>query len=178
MTAPFAVAPNFQCKGAWAERLLVAAGAGWRAPNENELAGLTSDTSPGDGTACSRLFIVPMHMRGRFWAMLDEEAAEGSGDFVSFSDDLAEFLTFKGLPPPKESVCELLLQDAGGQVVADGVWALVNFGDEPVLLTWPELRLRLEPGEGLQAKAGSPPQVVPPADDDVNVLLAIRSGEA
>ena len=53
-----------------------------------------------------------MHMRTRFWAMLDEEAVEGSGDFVYFSDDLAEFLTFKDLPPPKDAVCELILQNA------------------------------------------------------------------
>ncbi len=106
MNAPFVVAPNFQCKGSWADRLLVAEADGWRAPNENELAGLTL-AAPGDGAACSRLFTVPVHMRTRFWAMLDEEAAQGSGDFSYFSDDLADFLTFKDLPPPKDAVTEI-----------------------------------------------------------------------
>lgn len=182
MKASFAVAPNFQCKGSWADRLLVADGDGWRAPDDNELASLTlsaaPDTQPGDDAAGSCLFTVPVHMQTRFWAMLDEEATQGSGDFVYFSDDLAEFLTFKELPPPKESVCELLLQDAGGEVSTDDVWALVNFGEEPVVLAWPQLQLRLDPGEGLRPASGSPAHVVPPAKDELNVLFAIRPGSA
>jgi hypothetical protein len=162
--------------------LLVAAGESWRAPDETELAGLTRETPQStvlaDDTACARLFSVPMHMRGRFWAMLDEEAAEGAGDFVNFSADLAEFLTFKALPPPKDAVYELILQDAAGQVTADDAWALVNFGEEPVLLAWPQLQLRLNAGEGLQVAPASPPDVVPPANDEMNVLVAIRLGAA
>jgi hypothetical protein len=180
--ALFAVAPNFQCKGSWADRLLVAAGDSWRAPDDKELAALTpstpQDSSLGDGTACFCLFSIPMHMRTRFWAMLDEEAAEGTGDFVNFSDDLAEFLTFKELSPPQDAVCELLLQNEGGKVSTDDVWALVNFGEEPVRLGWPGLQFRLDPGEGLRMAPGSPPDVVPPANDDVNVLLAIRPASA
>jgi hypothetical protein len=172
--ALFAVAPHFQCQGSWSDRLLVAAGDVWRAPDEKELSGLTLAAPPADGISCSCLFTVPMHMRARFWAMLDEEAAEGTGDFVNFSDDLAEFLTFKELPAPKDAVFELLLQDAGGKVATDDVWALINFGEEPVLLAWPDLQLRLDSGEGLRIAEGSAPNVVPPADDDVNVLLAIR----
>lgn len=178
MTACFAVAPHFQCKGSWADRLLVAEGDGWRAPGEAELAGLTRDSPPEDGTACSRLFTVPMHMRTRFWAMLDQEAAEGSGDFVNFSADLAEFLTFKSLSPPKDAVCELILQDAAGTVTTDDAWALVNFGEEPVLLAWPQLQLRLNPGEGLQIASAPLPGVVPPANDELNALVAIRLGAA
>ena len=178
MKASFAVAPNFQCKSAWADRLLVAEGDAWRAPTEDELASLTQTKPPEDHTACSRLFSVPVHMRNRFWTMLDEEAAEGTGDFVDFSDALAEFLTFKNLPPPKDSICELLLQDAGGKVTTDDVWALLNFGEEPVLLAWPRLQLRLDPGEGFQTAPGSPPDVVPPANDELNVLVAVRLGAA
>lgn len=182
MKASFAIAPNFQCKGSWADRLLVAEGDAWRAPDDSELAGLTlsapQDMPSGDGTACACLFTVPMHLRARFWAMLDEEAAEGSGDFVNFSDDLAEFLTFKDLPPPNDAICELLLQDVGGKVATDDVWALVNFGEDPVLLAWPELQVRLNPGEGLRVASGNPPDVVPPVNDDVNVLLAIRLASA
>jgi hypothetical protein len=172
VTASFAVAPNFQCKGSWVDRLLVAEGAGWRAPDASELVSLTQ--TPEDAAACATLFSVPMHVRTRFWAMLDEEAAEGSGDFVSFSDDLAQFLTFKDLPPPKDSVCELLVQDARGKVTTGDVWALINFGEEPLLLAWPKLQLRLNPGEGFQTAAGSPPDVVPPANDEFNALVAIR----
>lgn len=177
MTGPFAVAANFHCKGSWTDRLRLAEGEGWRAPNDDELAGLTG-VPPEDGGACSYLFSIPMYMRHRFWAMLDEEAAEGTGDFVGFSDDLAAFLAFKGLPPPTDAVCELLLQDTGGKVATDDVWALANFGDDPVLLAWPGLQLRLHPGEALKIAAGHPPDVVAPQDDDVNVLLAIRLAAA
>jgi hypothetical protein len=178
VTASFAIAPNFHVNGTWADRLLVADGDRWRAPDEKERLALTLDAPPADDAACSCLFTVPMHMRTRFWSMLNDEAAEGTGNFVSFSDDLAEYLTFKDLPPPKDAVCELLLQDTGGQVATGDVWALVNFGEEPVLLAWPKLQLRLDPGEGLRIAAGSPPDVVPPEDDDVNVLVAIRLAAA
>jgi hypothetical protein len=115
-------------------------------------------------------------MRTRFWAMLNEEAAAGTGDFDEFSDGLAEFLTFKELPPPQDSVCELLVQAPGGTVKTGDVWALINFGEEPVLLAWPQLRLRLVPGEGCRMAAGLPPDVVPPAEDELNALIAIRLG--
>jgi len=174
----FAIAPNFQCKGSWTDRLLLAEGDGWRAPHDDEVVGLTANEPSGDGAAVSSLFAVPVHMRTRFWAVLDEEAAAGTGDFVSFSGDFAEFLTFKNLPPPKDSVYELLVQDADGQVSADDVWALINFGDEPVLLAWPQLQLRLAPGEGCRMAAGLPPDVLRPVKDELNVLFAIRLGQA
>lgn len=175
MTASFAVAPNFHCDGSWADRLLVVEGNGWRVPDESELAGLTS-IAPGGDAVC--LFNVPMHMRSRFWTMLDDEATQGTGDFVYFSDDLAEFLTFKDLPPPSGSVCELLLQDAGGTVTTDEVWALVNFGEEPVLVAWPGLQLRLNSGEGIRTAPGLPANVMPPENGELNVLLAIRPASA
>jgi len=170
----FAVAPNFQCKGSWTDRLLVAEGDGWRAPHEDEVNSLTSDRSSEHDAARSRLFSIPAHIRNRFWTMLDEEAADEAGDFVQFSDDLAQFLTFKDLAPPRESVFELLVQDASGTVSTSDVWALINFGEEPVLLTWPQLRLRLNPGEGCQITSGLPPNVVPPTNDELNVFVAIR----
>ena len=178
MKAPFAIAPNFQCKGSWMDRLLVADGGGWRAPRDGELAGLTPEKPSGDDAACSYLFSIPAHMRTRFWAMLNEEASAGTGDFDEFSEDLVQFLAFKELPPPNESVCELLVQEADGQVKTDDVWALINFGDEPILFAWPQLHLRLIPGEGCRMAAGLPPDVVPPAKDELNVLVAIRLGPA
>ncbi len=177
MTGSFAIAPNFQCKGSWADRLLVAVGDGWRVPNQDEVSALTNSPS-ADSADGSRLFSIPMHLRYRFWAMLDEEAAEASGDFDSFSGEVAQFLTFKDLSPPTDSVCELLVQDAGGTVATADVWALINFGEEPVSLAWPQLRLRLGPGEGLQIAAGSTPDVVPPAKDELNALVVIRFAPA
>jgi hypothetical protein len=158
------------------DRLLVAEGERWRAPHDDELDRLTLNKPPEDAAAC--LFSLPSHMRARFWAMLNEEASAGTGDFDEFSDDLAQFLTFKELPPPKNSVCELLVQDAHGKVRTGDVWALINFGEEPILLAWPQLHFRLVPGEGCRMTVGLPPDVVPPRKDELNVLLAIRFSRA
>ena len=80
--------------------------------------------------------------------MLNEEAAEGTGDSTNFSDDLANFLTFKELPPPKDfGVRTPDSESPDGKVETGDVWALINFGEEPVLFTWPQLQLRLGPGE-------------------------------
>jgi hypothetical protein len=178
VNSSFAIASNFQCKGSWRDRLLVAECDRWRVPNEHELVSLTPNKPPQDAAACSLLFSVPAHMRTRFWAMLNEEASAGTGDFDEFSEDLVQFLTFKELPPPKDSVCELLVQDAGGKVRTGDVWALINFGEEPILLAWPRLRLQLAPGEGCRTAVGLPPDVVPPPQDELNVLLAVRMGPA
>jgi hypothetical protein len=172
----FAVAQNFHCSGSWKDRLQVAEGSGWRAPNDDELASLTQ--TPGRDPACCCLFSVPAHISHRFWAMLNEEAAEGAGNFDEFSQDLAGFLTFKELPPPENSVSELLIQNPDGQVDTGDIWALVNFGEEPVFLAWPQTQLRLGPAEGCRLAAGFPPAVLPPAEDELNVLLAIRLGSA
>jgi hypothetical protein len=172
--ACFTIAPNFQCSGSWIDRLLVAEGGGWRAPRDDELARLVPDVRPEDAAGCSCLFSVPAHLRSRFWAVLTEQAATGAGDFVEFANELARFLRFKGLPPPANAVIELLVQDASGRVEAADLWALVNLGEEPVLLAWPELRLRLDPGEGCRTPASWSADVVPPADEP-NVLIAVRS---
>jgi hypothetical protein len=171
MRATFAIASNFQCSGGWLDRLLVAEGDGWRAPRDAELAGLVAEEPRMDGAAC--LFVIPAHMSASFWAMLSEEAAAGAGDFLAFVDELSRFLAFKELSPPDGAMFELLVQDAGGTVDAADLWALVNLGEEPVLLAWPELRLRLSPREGCRIAANSFPSVVPPAEEP-NVLVAIR----
>jgi len=176
--ASFAIAPHFQCKGSWKDRLRVAEGSGWRTPHDDELADLTPKKFSDDDTACLCLFSIPEHMRSRFWAMLNDEAASGTGDFVEFSEKLARFLTFKELPPPKDSVYELLIQDARGKVETGDVWALMNFGEEPILIAWPQLQLRLRPGEGCRMTVSLPPKVVQPPKDELNVLLAIRLGPA
>ena len=175
MRPTFAIAANFQIGGGWMDRLLVTEGDGWRAPREDELAALVAETPHADGVAC--LFVIPGHLRAKFWTMLDQEAAEGSGDFVSFAGEMRQFLAFKELPPPADAVFELLVQDVGGEVDTARLWSLVNFGDEPLLLAWPGVRLRLGPGGGCLLDAGFPPGVVPPAEEP-NALLAIRIGPA
>lgn len=172
MRPAFAIAADFHVSGGWLDRLLVAEGDGWRAPREDELALLVAGT---DGAAL--LFVMPAHMRATFWTMLNEQAAEGTGDFIAFAADMRQFLVFKGLPPPADAMFELLAQDAGGEVDAAGLWALVNFGDEPLFLDWPGVRLRVGPGEGCRTDPRCPPGVAPAAEEP-NVMVAIRGGSA
>ena len=174
MRPAFAVAPNFHLLAGWSDRLLVAEVAGWRGPRDGELAGLVAQESQTDGAVL--LFTVPAHMRGRFWDMLGEQAAEGTGDFVAFAGDVRQFLDFKALPPPGDAVFDLLVQDAGGTVEITALWGLVNFGEEPLLLEWPDVRLRLDPGEGCRIDPANPPSIVPP--EEPNVMMAIRLGAA
>ncbi|MEJ0077069.1 MAG: hypothetical protein WDO17_16810 [Alphaproteobacteria bacterium] len=175
MRPAFAIAPNFHLGGGWLDRLLVGGTEGWRAPSEDELAGLVAE--PPRPKVAALLFAVPAHMRARFWEMLGEEAAEGTGDFVTFAADLRQFLAFKELPPPADAEFDLLVQDVGGAVDPAGLWALANFGDEPLLLEWPAVRLRLNPGEGCRVDPRSPPGVVAPAVEP-NVMVAIRHAPA
>jgi hypothetical protein len=175
MRPAFAIASNFHVDGGWLDRLLVAASEGWRAPREDELAALLAEAPGTDGAAL--LFAIPAHMRERFWEMLGEQAAEGTGDFVAFADEVRQFLAFKELPPPSDALFELLAQNAGGKVDAAGLWSLINFGDEPLLLDWPGVRLRVGPGEGCRIDPDCPPGIVPPAEEP-NVMVAIRQGSA
>lgn len=175
MRPTFAIAPNFQSGEGWMDRLLVAEGDGWRAPRAEELAALVAAEPRTGGAAC--LFMIPQHLRSRFWAMLGDEADEGTGDFVGFADEVRRFLTFKELPPPPEAVFELLVQDVGGEVNTAGLWSLINFSEEPALLAWPGVRLKLSPGAGCRLDAGFPPGVVPPTEEPA-ALLVIRSGPA
>src|SRR5438128_4189778 len=115
MRPAFAIAANFHLGGGWLDRLLVAPNEGWRAPREDELASLVVE---GARTDVAALFAIPAHMRARFWDMLGEEAAEGTGDFVAFAAELRQFQAFKELPPPPDALFELLVQDAGGTVDA------------------------------------------------------------
>ena len=154
MKPAFAIAPNFHLGSGWSDRLLVAENEGWRAPREDELAALVVETPGSDAAAL--LFAIPAHMRTRFWDMLGEEAAEGSGDFVTFAADLRQFLAFKELPPPADATFDLLVQDVGGAVDPAGLWGLINFSDEPLLLDWPDVRLRLGPGEGCRIDPRDP----------------------
>jgi hypothetical protein len=174
MRPAFAIAPDFHLLGGWSDRLLVADGGDWRAPREEELATLVAE-APAPDTGL--VFTVPAHMRARFWEMLGEEATEGTGDFVTFAADLRQFLAFKELPPSADAVFDLVVQDVGGAVDTAGLWGLVNFGDEPLLLEWADVRLRLGPGEGCRVGAGLLPSVGA-ATDEPNVMVAIRNSSA
>lgn len=174
MRPGFAIAPNFHLGGGWSDRLLVAANEGWRAPREDELAALVPETPAADAAL---LLAIPAHMRSRFWEMLGEEAAEGTGDFVTFAADLRQFMAFKELPPPADATFDLVVQDVGGAVDPAGLWGLVNFGDEPLLLDWRDIRLQLGPGEGCRVDPRSPLSVVAPAEEP-NVMVVIRQGSA
>lgn len=174
VTVPFAVAARFRCDGGWSDRLLVAEGDAWRAPCEDELSALTRSDAPPDDASCCLLFNVPLHLRKAFWDMLGRQVSQADGDFATFAEELARFFTFKGLPPPAGAVYELIVQDPSGHVWASDVWAFVNLSDEPALLDWLELRLRLLPGEGCRTSAGPPADVVPPVEGELNALVAIR----
>src|SRR4051812_24038201 len=170
MRPAFAIAPDFHLPGGCSDRLLVADGGDWRAPREEEVASLVAAAPRPDVVL---LFTVPAHMRATFWEMLGEEATEGTGDFVTFAADLRQFLAFKELPPSADAVFDLVVQDVGGAIDAAGLWGLVNFGDQPLLLDWPDVRLRLGTGEGCRVGAGLLPNVGAPADEP-NVMVAIR----
>jgi hypothetical protein len=174
MRPAFAIAPDFHLLGGWSDRLLVADGGEWRAPREDESVTLVAEASRPHTVL---LLTVPAHMRARFWEMLGEEAAEGTGDFVTFAADLRQFLAFKELPPSADAVFDLVVQDVGGAVDTAGLWGLVNFGDEPLLLGWPDVRLRLGSGQGCCVGAGLLPQVMAPTDEP-NVMVAIRNSSA
>src|SRR5688572_23402152 len=175
MKPAFAIASNFHVDGGWSDRLLVADNEGWRAPRDDELALLVAEAPPVDGVTL--LFAIPMHMRARFWDMLNEQVAEGTGDFITVAADMRQFLVFKELPPPADAVFELLAHDAGGNVDTAGLWALINFGDEPLLLDWQGVRLRVDTAEGCRIDPRCPPGVVPPAEEPT-VMVAIRKDSA
>ena len=75
--------------------------------------------------------------------------------------------------PKPSSICWFRTWVARWMRPASG--RLVNFGDEPLLLDWPGVRLRLGPGEGCRLDPRSPPGIVPPAEEP-NVMVAIRQG--
>lgn len=175
MTPQLVVAPHFHLAGTWADRLLVADGVGWRAPQEGELAQLVVEPRTREElAACVCLFSLPAHLSRAFWSMLEQQATRGEGDFVSFAAEVARFLAFKLLPPPEGAAFELVLRVAGGTFDAGGLWGVVNLADEPAFVVWPALRLRLGPGEGCRVPAGLALDVLPQGEEPA-VLLVVRA---
>lgn len=174
MTAPIrvAVAPNFYLPGAPSDRLLVADDAGWRLPSEGER---TTIVPPGASREPLSdpvlLFKLPGHLRSSFWRMLEQGGTAEA--FDAFSSDVGRFLVFKQLPPPEHAVFELVLNGAGGKVEPRGLWAVVNLGDDPIMVGLPGLRVRLGPGEGGRLPEEVAAEVIPPQGDTPDVLLLV-----
>lgn len=168
MTAPLpvAVAPNFHLPDAPGGRLLVADGAGWRPSPEGEQSALVAPVEP------VLLFVLPGHLRSAFWAMLDQGGA--AAEFDAFALEVGRFLAFKQLPPPERAVFELALHGAGGKVEPGGLWAVVNLGDDPVVVGMPGLRLRLGAGEGCRLPEEVAAEVLAPEGETPDVLLLVR----
>jgi hypothetical protein len=175
MTTPIAVAvaPNFHLPEAPAGRILVAEGADGRPRSEGEWSVLVPQTSPRDSLGCSiLLFALPEHLRTSFWEMLQQEgAAEG---FDSVAAEVGRFLAFKQLPPPDRAVFQLVLHGAGGTVQPNGLWAVVNLGDDPVVVDVPGLRLLLGAGEGIRFPEEVTAEVIPPEGEAPDILLLVR----
>jgi hypothetical protein len=168
MTTPIAVAvaPNFHLPDAPAGRLLVADGAGWRPPYGDECSAVIPGTDP------VLLFALPGHLRSSLWEILDQGGA--AGGFDTFAAEVARFLSFKQLAPPEHAVFQLVLNRAGGKVEPRDLWAVINLGDDPVIVGVPGLRLRLEAGEGGRLPEAVAAEVIPPEGDAPDVLLLVR----
>jgi hypothetical protein len=171
MTTPIAVAvaPNFHLPGAPTGRLLVPDGPGWRPPSEDELSVIVPRSATPN---LILLFTLPGHFRSSFWGMLEQGRLDEG--FDAFASEVVRFLAFKQLSPPERAVFELVLHAAGGKVEPHGLWAVINLGDDPVLVGVPGLRVRLEAGEGARLSEEIAAEVIPPEGDALDVLLLVR----
>jgi hypothetical protein len=170
---PVVVAPNFHLPDAPAGRLLLADGLGWRSPTDDERSVIVSQSvMPDQLSSLVLLFALPEHLRTSFWTML-EQAGTG-GNFDAFASEVGRLLTFKQLPPPERAVFELVLNGAGGKVEPQGLWAVVNLGEDAVVVGVPGLRVRLEAGEGARLPEAVTADVLPPEGEMPDVLLLVR----
>jgi hypothetical protein len=106
------------------------------------------------------------------------ERGEAACEFDAFASEVGRFLAFKQLPPPERAVFELVLHAPGGTLEPHGLWAVVNLGDDPVVICVLGLRLRLGAGEGGQLPEGVGAEVLPPEGDAPDVLLMVRRPQA
>jgi len=118
------------------------------------------------------LFVLPGHLRSSFWGMLEHGGAAGALD--TFAAEVGHFLTFKQLPPPESAVFELVLHGDRAKVEPRGLWAVVNLGDDPVVVGVPGLRVCLGAGEGGRFPEEVAPEIIPPEGDAPDVLLLVR----
>ena len=174
MKPAFAIAPNFHLGGGWSDRLLVAENEGWRAPREDELAaprgGDTAAVTPR--LCCSRFRRTCAPASGTCWARRPPRAAAISSPSRRTCASSSPSRSCRRPPTPR-SIFWFRTWAARWILPVSG--RLINFSDEPLLLDWPGVRLRLGPGEGCRIDPRSPPGVVPPAEEP-NVMVAIRQG--
>jgi hypothetical protein len=173
MSAPLsvAVAPNFHLHGALADRLLIADGAGWRPPCDSERSMFVPQSALPDASDAILLFTLPGHLLSFFWGMLKRGVL--AEDFDTITSEVARFLTFKQLPPPERAIFELVLHGAGANVEQRSPWAVMNLGDDPILVGLRGLRLRLGSGEGIRLSEEIETEFVPPDGDAPDVLLLV-----
>jgi hypothetical protein len=170
-----AVAPDFHLPDAPFGRVLIADSAGWRPLCDNERSAIVPQRVALDPPNLNRqllLFALPVHLRSAFWGMMEQGHADG--DFDAFASEVAQFLDFKQLPPPKGAVFELVLNGPGGMVEPRGLWAVINLGDDPVVMSLPRLRVCLRAGEGGRLPEEILAEVVPPESNAPDVLLLVR----
>lgn len=160
---PVRVAANFYLDAS-TDRVLIADGAGWRALNEEEMSGFATDETS------LLLFTLPTRLRTACWTVLEKNAE----DFDGVAAEIASFLSFKQLAPPKGATFELVLHGPAGTLASSGFWAIVNLGDDLAVITVPGVRLQLRTGEGCRFPEGCAVQVVAPASETPHMLLAIR----
>jgi hypothetical protein len=172
----FVIAPNFHLAGPWPDRLLVADGGSWRAPDEVELAELVPKATREETAGCVCLFAVSGYLRSAFWSMLEDSRSREGGpfEFDAFASEVARLLTFKEMPPPAGAAYELVVPLPGGPFDARNLWAVVNLTDESVWVQTRGVRLRLGAGEGCRVPEGLAAEVLPAERDDPNVLLVVR----
>jgi hypothetical protein len=72
----------------------------------------------------------------------------------------------------------LVLHGVGGKVESRGLWAVVNLGDDPVVVGVSGVRVRLGAGEGGRLPEEVAAEVIPPEGDAPDVLLLVRRPEA
>jgi hypothetical protein len=102
------------------------------------------------------------------------EQPERSKGFDALATEVGRFLTFKELPPPEHAVFEFVLNGTAGKIEPHGLWAVINLGDDPVVVGLPGLRLRLEGGEGSWLPKDIAAEVIPPEGEAPDVLLLVR----
>jgi len=168
------VAPNFHLPGELGERLLVPDGAVWRFPGAGERDALVPrEAAAADLNGLVLLFTLPGHLRASFWLMLEQQDARR--DFDAIVSEIVRFLTFKQLPPPEGAVFELILHRAGAAMEPPDLWAVINMGDDPVVVEVPGLRLRLGAGEGCRLPQGIAAEINPPVGELPDVLIRITN---
>ena len=165
---PVAVAPNFHLDSP-TDRLFVADGSGWRPLTGEERAGLAAHQRT-DQDSLVLLFTISSRLRAACWAVLEQN----DGGFENVAAEIGRFLAFKQMPPPERAHFELVVHGPAGKIEPGALWAIVNLGDDPVVIELPGVRVRLGTAEGCRLPDGVAGLVVPPEGETPDVLLLMR----